>query len=77
VPEGAYVVNVVTGSPAEKAGILPGDVIYKVDGQAINEGNGGLAKIIADKKVGDGLNIELWRSGETKTLKVTLSEFSQ
>ncbi len=77
VPEGAYVVNIIAGSPAEKAGILTGDVIYKVDGQSINEENGGLAKIIAGKKVGDNLNIELWRNGETKTLKVTLSDFSQ
>ncbi len=76
VPEGAYVANVESGSPAEKAGIFQGDVIYKIDGQPIDEASGGLAKVIGGKKVGDRLNIEFWRSGEIKTLQVTLSEFT-
>lgn len=77
VPQGAYVVNVVAGSPAEKSGIEVGDIIFKVDGQIINAANGGLAKIISGKKVGDTLSLNIWRSGEQKNIKVTLSEASQ
>lgn len=77
VPQGAYVVNVVTGSPADKAGVDQGDVIYKVDGQSINDQDGGLAKIVSGKKVGDTLKLEIWRNGGIKEIPVTLSEATQ
>lgn len=77
VPEGAYVVGVVEGSAAEKIGIKEGDIIVKMDGQKITEDDGGLAKIILEKKVGDRVEIEIWRDGETKKLEVTLEEWSE
>ena len=77
VPQGAYVVDVVAGSPAEKANIQAGDIIYKVDGNQITDTNGGLAKLIAGKKPGDVLNLEIWRDGNTVKAPVTLSEANQ
>lgn len=77
VPQGAYVVNVVAGSPAEKAGVAVGDVIFKVDGNAMNDASGGLGKVVSSKKPGDTLSLDIWRSGETKNIKVTLTESSQ
>jgi len=77
IPQGAYVVNVVAGSPAEKAGIKPEDIIVKIDGHEITDKNGGLAKVIAQKKVGDTVKLEINRNGETLTLQAILSEFSQ
>lgn len=77
VPEGAYVVNVVGGSPAEKAGIQTEDIITKMDGEKIEDKSGGLAKLINKKKAGDNVSLEIWRNSETLTLQVTLSEFSQ
>jgi len=77
VPPGAYVVGVVAGSPAEKAGIKDGDIITKIDGNEINEKNGGLSKIIAEKKAGDRVEVEIWRDGETQKLQITLSESNQ
>lgn len=77
VPQGAYVVQVVTDSPAEKAGIKDGDIITKIGGEDVNEKNGGLSKIISKKKAGDKVEVEIWRHGETKKLQITLSEFSQ
>lgn len=74
VPEGAYVQNVVSGSPAEKAGIENGDIITKIDGNRITDGNGGLSKAISDKKVGDAISIEIWRDGSTKTINTTVGE---
>ena len=76
VPQGAYVVEVVEGSPAETAGIVVDDIITKFDGEALTEDNS-LADVISKKKSGDRVELEVWRSGETQTVSVTLSEFSE
>lgn len=77
VPQGAYVVRVVSGSPAEIAGIQADDIITKFDGEEVKDENGGLADIISKKKAGQVVSLELWRSGESLTVSVSLSEFSQ
>ncbi|OGG14638.1 hypothetical protein A2773_02525 [Candidatus Gottesmanbacteria bacterium RIFCSPHIGHO2_01_FULL_39_10] len=75
VPEGAYVQEVVLDSPAEKAGVENEDIITKIDGKKITEADGGLANIIAKKKIGDTVTLDIWRNGETKSIKVVLGEF--
>jgi S1-C subfamily serine protease len=50
---GAAVVNVVAGSPAEKAGLKAGDVIEAVDGTKLDASGNDLAALIAKHKVGD------------------------
>lgn len=75
VPEGAYIQRVVEGSPAGKAGIQSGDIITKMDGQRI-QGKTEISTIIAKKKVGDSIKIEIWRQdqssdGAGKTQEVT------
>ena len=74
VPEGAYVQSVISGSPAEQAGIENGDIITKIDGKRVTDADGGLAKAIADKKVGDSVSVEIWRDGDTKTLNTAIGE---
>ncbi len=74
VPEGAYVVEIVSGSPAEKAGIKTGDILTYMDGKRISEAEGGLAKIISSKKVGDSVELTIWRNGEEIKVKTTLTE---
>jgi len=65
VPQGSYVQEVVAGSPAEKAGIKAGDII--TDPKDIS-------KAVSSHKVGDKMDIKIWRDGENKTLSVQLSE---
>jgi S1-C subfamily serine protease len=77
VPQGAYVVNIVAGSPAEKAGVAVGDVIFKIDGIAMNDASGGVSKVVAGKKPGDILSLDVWRNGQTQNIKVTLTESPQ
>lgn len=76
IPEGAYIQEVVEGSPAEKGGIEKDDIITKIDGKKVTDKEGGLAKIVAEKKVGDSVSVEIWRDGETKTVRVTIGEYS-
>ncbi len=71
LPQGAYIQNVQTGSPADKAGIQQGDVIVKIDGQAINDTNT-LAAVIAKKNVGQTITITIYRNNNTQDLKATL-----
>jgi len=71
--EGAGIVEVVAGSPAEKDGLQPGDIIVKIDNERVTEKTN-LAKIISQKKVGDKVELTVWRNGEEKKLTVVLKE---
>jgi len=75
VVEGAYVVEVVEGSPAEKAGIEVEDIIIEFDGKRVKgEKENSLASLILEKKAGDIVTLKVWRNGEIKTLTATLSQ---
>lgn len=73
VAQGAYVQTVVPNSPADKAGVKAGDIIIQADGQDIGEGKGDLAKIVANKKVGDTISLIVWRDGNKLNLRATLA----
>ena len=73
VPEGAYVQSVVSGSPADKAGVQQGDIIVKFDGQQITATSTSLATLIGNKKVGDTVDLTVWRNGKTIDIKATLA----
>ncbi len=73
VVEGAYIIEVVQGSPAEKAGLQDEDIITEFDGQKIKgDDDQGLAKLILQKKVGDTVQIKIVRGKETKTFNIKL-----
>jgi serine protease Do len=77
IPQGAYVQNVVAGSSADRAGIKNNDIITKFSGDKVTESNGGLASLVNKHKVGDTVQVEVWRNGKTENLNVTLTENSQ
>lgn len=77
IPQGAYVVEIIVDSPAEKAGIKAGDIIIKFDDQAVRKEDGGLAKLISTKKIGDKIELTIWRDGEEIELKIKLEEFGE
>ena len=70
---GAKVISVVPGGPADKAGLRPDDVIIKVQGQTI-DGVDGLVAATRLHKVGDVVSITYVRDGKTYTVPVTLQE---
>ena len=74
VPQGAYVVEVIEGSPADEAGLIEDDIIVKVNEEEITEKKGGLAKVISSKKPGDKMEMEIWRDEETLEISATLGE---
>ena len=76
VSEGAAVVEVQPGSPAEKAGLLANDVITRVDGKAI-AGAGDLRRILRERKAGDNVALTVQRAEQTLNLTVQLADGSK
>ncbi len=75
--EGAYVMGIVADSPAEKAGIQEEDVITKIDGvKVVSSDEQSITKILLDKKIGQTVQVTIWRDGEEKTLSVVLEKFA-
>ena len=72
VAQGAFVQEVVSGSPADKAGLKQGDIITKFNGQPVNAQNE-LSTLIAKNKVGDNISLTVWRDGKTVDLNATLT----
>jgi S1-C subfamily serine protease len=87
-PRGFLVMNVVAGSPAEKAGILKGnqdtvidgipirlggDVIIAVDNNTVRKIDDLLAYVEVEKSVGDDLKLTILRQGQTMEVIATLA----
>ena len=70
---GVYVVEVVKGGPAEKAGLQAGDRIVSVDGTEIASKDD-LGTLMQKHAAGDTLNITIARNGQMQTVSVTLGE---
>ncbi|HYZ63540.1 MAG TPA: Do family serine endopeptidase [Acetobacteraceae bacterium] len=69
---GALIASVAPDSPAAKAGFQAGDVVQSVDGAKVANPHE-LALRVADIKPGQSTEISVLRSGEQKTLNVTVA----
>ncbi len=70
---GVLVSDVIEDSPAENAGIRPGDIIFKVDNKEVDS-PAQLAKYIRRKDPGDKVKIRFLRDGKKKSEKIKLGE---
>jgi putative serine protease PepD len=70
---GVSITEVVAGSPADDAGLKEGDVVTRVDGQAVSSGQA-VADAIAAKHPGDRITFTVRRDGQEKDVIVTLGE---
>ena len=75
-PRGALVGMVETDAPGEKAGLKAGDVILGVDGVEIDTSSQ-VPGLIASKKPGSNVELEIWRDGKSQTLNVKPEEIPQ
>jgi len=62
-PFGVEVGSVKPGSPAEAAGILPGDVITAIGAYTIHGGAEQFRRAVAMRRPGDTMALTLWRDG--------------
>ncbi|MEW6518617.1 MAG: DegQ family serine endoprotease [Thermodesulfobacteriota bacterium] len=75
-PIGALVGEVSPGSPAEKAGIIPGDIIVEYQGKEITQMNM-LPALVAQTPVGETAQVTLFRNGKKKEVAVTVAKLEE
>ncbi|KXA91777.1 hypothetical protein AKJ63_00970 [candidate division MSBL1 archaeon SCGC-AAA259D18] len=71
---GILVKGIVANGPAEKAGLRIDDIILKVDGVKIIDGEDFLSYIELNKSPGDELSFKVLRNGETIMIPLELGE---
>lgn len=73
LPEGAAIVSVTEGGPADKAGLKQNDIVTAIDGETI-KGKSDLSSAVSDHAAGDKLTLTVYRQGETLTVTVEIGE---
>lgn len=73
VKEGAIVVQVIPGSPAEKAGLMRGDIIVEFNGKPIKTMED-LVSEVRMREPGEKVKIVFYRGNQRKEVEVTLEE---
>ena len=73
---GIYVVDVVKGGPADRAGIQTGDRIVSIDNAEISSKND-LGTALQKYSAGDTIAVGLARSGQMQTVQLTLGDWSE
>lgn len=68
---GAYLEEVREGSAADRAGLRSGDVVVSVMDKAVNAPND-LQSVIAMRRPGDTVQVQVWRDGAERTFEVEL-----
>ena len=73
-PQGALVRGVEQGSPAEKAGLEPGDIILKFEGKSIDKSSD-LPRMVGNTKPGTRSTLQVWRRGSMREMHIVVGEF--
>ncbi|HWT54996.1 MAG TPA: DegQ family serine endoprotease [Rhodocyclaceae bacterium] len=72
-PAGALINTVEKGGPAERAGILPGDVILRFDGKPIVLA-ADLPRAVGLTRPGSKVPVQVWRAGASRELSLVVGE---
>lgn len=70
---GALVAMIEKGGPADKAGVVPGDVILTFDGKPVQT-SADLARMVAETKPGTAITLNVWRKGASRAVRMTVAE---
>jgi serine protease Do len=71
--KGAFILDLYKGSPADRAGLQPGDYVTAVGSTAITDANQ-LTQVIGSMEAGSTSSLTVIRYGEQKALRVTVGE---
>jgi serine protease Do len=75
-PQGALINAVEEDGPADRGGIVPGDVIVSFDGQPIVN-SGDLPHVVGGVAPGSKVSVEIYREGKRKTLNVEVGSLDK
>jgi len=70
---GLLIVRVDDDSPAQKGGLLLGDILVALDGQSVSETED-LQAVLTSNRVGKAITVEVIRGGTLQTLSVTVGQ---
>jgi Do/DeqQ family serine protease len=70
-PQGALISEIMAGGPAEKAGMKQGDIIMRFAGKEVRDARQ-LQLVVADTRVGEKVEVEIFREGRAQKLFVTI-----
>jgi S1-C subfamily serine protease len=70
---GLVIINLEPGGPAERAGLLLGDIITGLDDREVEDPSD-ILSILGPEAVGQQANLRIVRAGETRSVAVTISE---
>jgi Do/DeqQ family serine protease len=70
---GSFVLGTKPKSPAEKAGLLAGDIIITYDGNPVT-GTTQLISLVQRSKIGKTIAVGVWRNGELIELRASIAE---
>ncbi|MDX1519876.1 MAG: PDZ domain-containing protein, partial [Gammaproteobacteria bacterium] len=70
---GVLIAGVFENGPAHRAGIMPGDIILSIDGQAINDPQQAI-RMISNIRPGTVIDVKVMRGWEEKTLTMTVDK---
>lgn len=73
--QGALVVSVVPDSPADRAGLQPGDVIVRMNGEVLDDFKD-LPKLVARAEAGRDSTLDIQRRGKLRQLEVEIGRMS-
>lgn len=70
---GSIVISTQPGSPAQKAGLLPNDIIWAYNGEEFTDTRE-LIGLVQSSEIDETVRLNIWRNGEKLSLKATITE---
>ncbi len=71
---GVLILNLYVGSPAQRAGVQPGDVLTEIDGVAVKSAQEAIARVAAHRKPGETIKLRVLRKGRPIELSTQVIE---
>jgi len=73
-PQGVLILNLYVGSPAQRAGVQPGDVLMEIDGTPVRSAQEAIARVAAHRKPGETIKLRIVRGGRSIDLQTQVIE---